>query len=94
MTKSTLDFKKVEALRKHMLLTTAYMAKALGVSRATYAGWVKGKPIRKANDENARNVLRGMFVVMKNHKWPTPEVAAATSEQRYNMLLEVMPKEE
>jgi len=44
-----LDFTKVEALRKHMLLTTRDMAELLGVSRMTYYGWVSGKPMRKTN---------------------------------------------
>ena len=51
MTKNLpLNFKKVEALRKHMLLTTSNMAELLGISRMTYYGWVKGKPVRAKND--------------------------------------------
>ena len=51
MAKLPLDFKRVEALRKHMLLTTGNMAEILEVSRMTYYGWVKGKPVRRKNDE-------------------------------------------
>jgi DNA-binding XRE family transcriptional regulator len=46
MTPKPLDFRKVEALRKHMLLTTSDMSELLKVSRMTYYGWVKGKPLR------------------------------------------------
>ena len=52
MSKFPLDFSKVEALRRHMLLTTSDMAEVFGVSRMTYYGWVKGKPLRKANEAN------------------------------------------
>ena len=45
--RAPLDFKKVEALRKHMLLTTSNMAELFTISRMTYYGWVKGKPVRK-----------------------------------------------
>ena len=68
-----LDFTKVEALRKHMLLTTGNMAQLLDVSRMTYYGWVKGKAIRKKNDEKVRDVLRQMLAML-SEGWPQPEV--------------------
>jgi len=89
-----LDFIKVEALRKHMLLTASQMATFLGVSRVTYGGWVKGKPIRKGNDANARAALRTMFTVIQDHQWPMPEVIAMTPKLRYETLLELTTKEE
>ena len=73
MAKLALDFKKVEALRRHMLLTTSNMAELLGVSRMTYYGWVKGKPVRKKNDERVRDMLRKLLVTMENG-WPMPEL--------------------
>jgi len=89
-----LDFAKVEALRKHMLLTTANMAKLLGVSRMTYYGWVKGKPIRKSNDEKVREVLKQLLMVMSDHNWPTPEVIALDQSQRLERLLAILDKPE
>ena len=61
MAKLPLDFKRVEALRKHMLLTTGNMAEILEVSRMTYYGWVKGKPVRRKNDERVRDTLRKLL---------------------------------
>ena len=90
----SLDFVKVEALRKHMLLNGLQMAKILGVSRVTYSGWVKGKPIRKGNDAKARLALRGLFTVITDHEWPMPEVIAMNPKQRFDALLELLPKEE
>ncbi len=87
---STLDFNKVEALRKHMLLTTGHMAKAIGVTRVTYSGWIKGKPIRKGNDAKVRKVLRKMFSVLTEHSWPKPEIIAMTPAQRLTTLLELL----
>ena len=93
MPNSSLDFTKVEALRKHMLLTTTHMAKVLGVSRITYSGWVKGKAIRKANEARVRSKLKELFAVLADQSWPQPEVIAMPSEQRFNMLLELMDKD-
>lgn len=89
-TPKPLDFAKVEALRKHMLLTTADLADLLGVSRMTYYGWVQGKPMRKANDENVRKLLRKMLVIVRDHSWPPPDVIAAGQKQRKQRLMEVL----
>lgn len=91
--KQPLDFSKVEALRKHMLLTTADMADLLGVSRMTYYGWVRGKTLRKANDDVVRGMLRKLLDVMTAHHWPMPEVIAATQKQRKERLLEILNSE-
>jgi DNA-binding transcriptional regulator YiaG len=88
--KPPLDFTKVEALRKHMLLTTQDMSELLGVSRMTYYGWVKGKPIRKSNDEHVRTMLRRLLAVMSEHGWPTPEVIASDQKQRKERLVEML----
>lgn len=90
MPKSPLDFDKIEALRKHMLLTTTHMAKVLGVSRVTYSGWVSGKPIRKGNDEKVRGKLKQLFLVLTEKEWPQPEVIAMTGPQRLTKLLELL----
>jgi DNA-binding XRE family transcriptional regulator len=85
-----LDFKKVEALRKHMLLTTRDISQLLGVSRMTYYGWVKGKPIRKSNDDSVRIMLRRLLFVMTKHSWPMPEVIASDQKQRMERLVEIL----
>jgi DNA-binding transcriptional regulator YiaG len=90
MPKPPLDFAKVEALRKHMLLTTQDISELLGVSRMTYYGWVKGKPIRKSNDEHVRTMLRRLLAIMSNHGWPTPEVIASDQKQRKERLVELL----
>jgi DNA-binding XRE family transcriptional regulator len=88
-----LNFKKVEALRKHMLLTTSNMAELLGVSRMTYYGWVKGKPVRKKNDDKVRDILRKMLSIL-NDGWPQPEVIALEQKQRFERLLEIFKENE
>jgi DNA-binding XRE family transcriptional regulator len=90
MTPNTLDFSKVEALRKHMLLTTSDMSELLGVSRMTYYGWVKGKPLRSANDEKVRRLLRQMLTLIRDHHWPPPDVIAAEQKQRKQRLVEML----
>ena len=88
--KPGLDFTKVEALRKHLMLTTADMAKLLGVSRMTYYGWVKGKAMRKANDEAVRSMLRRLLTVVTEEGWTSPEVIAMNSNQRLDRLKETL----
>jgi len=87
-----IDFTKVEALRKHMLLTTNDMASAFGVSRMTYYGWVRGKPLRKSSDEAVRTVLKRLLSVMVDDKWPTPDVIAMEQKQRKERLDELMKR--
>jgi hypothetical protein len=81
------DFKHVEALRKHMLLTVTHMAKLLDVSRITYSGWVNGKAIRKTNIVKVRRRLKQMLAEVETG-WPQPEVIAMTGAQRAKVLLE------
>jgi DNA-binding XRE family transcriptional regulator len=88
-----LDFTKVEALRKHMLLTTGNMAELFDVSRMTYYGWVKGKPIRQKNDDKVREILRKLLSLM-SEGWPQPEVIALEQKYRFQRLLEILGKEE
>ena len=86
-----LDFKKVEALRKHMLLTTSNMSELLGVSRMTYYGWVKGNKIRKNNDKKVRTTLKELLDLMTDGR-PQPEVIAMEPKYRFERLLEVLKK--
>ena len=88
-----LDFTKVEALRKHMLLTTGNMAELLGVSRMTYYAWVKGKPIRKKNDIKDRDILRQLLALM-TEGWPQPDVIALEQKYRFQRLLEILDKQD
>lgn len=94
MPNAPLNFDNVEALRKHMLLTVTQMAKILTTSRVTYSGWVKGKPIRKGNDTKVRLILRKMMEVMTKQEWPSPDIIAMTSAQRFDSLVELMKEGE
>lgn len=93
MTPKPLDFAKVEALRKHMLLTAQDMSELLGVSRMTYYGWVRGKALRKANDEVVRAMLKRLLAVMTDHGWPMPEVIAASQKQRKERLVAILSQQ-
>ena len=84
-----LDFTKVEALRRHMLLSVRDIAMVLGVSRMTYYGWLKGKPLRKSNDAKVREKVRKLLEIMKEG-WPQPEVIALESVSRRQRLLELL----
>jgi DNA-binding XRE family transcriptional regulator len=88
--KTPIDFSKVEALRKHMLLTTKDMSELLGVSRMTYYAWVRGGTLRKSHDESVRIVLRKLLGVMTQHKWPKPEVIASDQKQRRERLMQLL----
>ena len=90
MTPNSLDFTKVEALRKHMLLTTRDMAELLGVSRMTYYGWAQGKPMRRTNQLYVRSMLKRLLAVMTDHGWPMPEVIAADQKIRKERLIELL----
>lgn len=90
MTKIAIDFIKVEALRKHMLLTVQDMADLFGTTRATYYSWLRGKPIRKSNNEVVRVMLKRLLRVMTEHAWPMPEVIAADQKQRKERLQQIL----
>ena len=76
-----------------MLLTTGNMAELLEVSRMTYYSWVKGKPIRKKNDEKVRDTLRNLLALM-TEGWPQPDVIALEQKYRFQRLLEILNKED
>ena len=81
-----IDFTKVESLRRHMLLRNKDMAELMGVTRMTYFGWAKGKPLRNKNDAKVRSTLRLMLIILNEHKWPQPQVIAMEPEERFNEL--------
>lgn len=86
MPKQALDFTKVEALRKHMLLTVGDMSRLFGVSRQTYYSWLDGGKLRHTSDDRVRRVLRRLLTIMTEHKWPTPDVIAADQRDRVKRL--------
>lgn len=92
MTPNPIDFKKVESLRRHMLLTANDMSSLFGVSRMTYYGWIRGKPPRKGNDGTVRTVLKQLLAVMVDDKWPVPEVIAMGQPQRKERLDELLKR--
>jgi excisionase family DNA binding protein len=85
-----LDFGKVEALRKHMLLTVQQLCKLFGVSRMTYYSWLKGKNIRHHNDAKVRRVLKVLLATMHQHEWPTPDVIGSSSVERFQKLKDII----
>jgi hypothetical protein len=69
------------------------MAELLEVSRMTYYGWVKGKPIRQKNDGKVREILRKMLSIL-NDGWPQPEIIALEQKERFKRLLEIFKENE
>ncbi len=87
---TTLDFKKVDVLRRHLMLTTTEMAEVFGVSRITYYNWVNGTPLREKNLTHARKVIRKLLAIVKQYNWPTEEVRQLGQKQRLERLLALM----
>jgi len=83
----SVDFNKVEALRKHMLITTREMAELFGVSRVTYYGWVRGQSIRPKNVEQVTSMVRILLSIIRDHQWPTREVVGLAQAMRKHRLL-------
>lgn len=76
------SFDKIDALRRHMLLTHTQMARLLGVSRVTYYNWKKvGHPAER-NVTKTRAILKELLRVMLEHEWPSPAIVAADQDQR------------
>jgi DNA-binding transcriptional regulator YiaG len=90
MTNKPLDFSQIDTIRRRMLLTVQDIAELFGVTRATYYGWLKGKPLRKNNDEAVRVMLRRLLSVVSQHKWPSPTARAANQKQRRDMLVALL----
>lgn len=85
-----IDFAKVDALRKHMMLTTTNMAQLLGVSRMTYYGYVRGNAPQRAKAEKVRAALKKLLHIMAEYNWPTPDVMEMEQQDRVNRLSELM----
>lgn len=89
MNKPPLDFSKVEAVRKRMLLSQADMAKLLSVSRMTYYSWVCGKPLRKVNEDKVKRMLKKLLYAVAQG-WPMPEVHTMSVACRMQKLQEIL----
>jgi hypothetical protein len=87
---TSIDFSKIEALRKHMLLTAYNMAAIFGVSRVTYYSWVRGKGVRRHNTTKIRDEVKKLLNIIRDHQWPMPDVIAANQQERFAKLLELM----
>jgi len=75
-------FDKIDALRRHMLLTHSQMARLLGVSRVTYYSWRKvGHPAERSAPRT-RAILKDLLRVMTEHEWPSPAVVAMDPDDR------------
>jgi len=74
-----------------MLLTTSNMAELLEISRMTYYGWVKGKPVRRNNEDRVRRTLRILLKAMEGG-WPQPEIISIEQKNRFKRLLELLDK--
>jgi DNA-binding XRE family transcriptional regulator len=77
-----LAFGRIDALRRHMLLTKTQMARLLGVSRVTYHAWEKAGGPSRRSIMYARAVLKELLRVMVEHEWPTQTVVAMDQEDR------------
>lgn len=82
----TIDFQKIEALRKHMLLTVESMVKIYGTTRVSYYNWLKGKHMRATTARHIRNVTKQLAICVAQHNWPNEMVFVANQAERLEML--------
>lgn len=87
-----LDFAKLDALRRHMLLTVGSMVAILGTSRVSYYNWLKHGIKRKKTAEKIRKIVRSLVVCVSQHNWPDEAVFVANQAQRLKMLQELLEK--
>lgn len=87
MTPKAIDFTKVEALRRHMLMTHGQMAQVLGVSRMTYHNWLRGGSVAKQREDAVKRAIRKLITVMNEHNWPSEDVSTLSSADRHARLL-------
>lgn len=89
-TSKPLDFAKIDALRKYMLLTVENMCVLFGCSRVAYYNWLKGAKVRKAKNEQVRVVVRKLMTLVANKDWPNGDVFVATQANRLKLLQAVL----
>lgn len=85
-----LDFAKVDALRKHMLLTVGSMVVLLGTSRVSYYNWLKHGIKRKKTSEQIRKAVRTIVAAVAQSNWPNEATYVANQSQRLEMLQEMI----
>jgi len=85
-----LDFAKVDALRKHMLLTVGSMVVLLGTSRVSYYNWLKTGIKRKKTSDQIRKAVRKLVAVMTENGWPNEAAYVANQSERLTMLQEMI----
>ena len=84
------DFSKLEDLRKHMMLSVSDVAKLYGVSRTTYYGWMKGKPMRKRSQDRVNMIVRYLLDILVTHDWPSAEHRVLTAKSRFAALCDLI----
>ena len=85
-----IDFAKVDALRKHMLLTVASLCTLLGSSRVSYYGWLKGTLPRATTAKHIREVVRKLVACVSHEGWPGPAVFVSSQPERLIMLQDLL----
>lgn len=94
MSNQAIDFEKVEALRKHLMMTVNDMASILGVTRMTYYAWVRGTQPRPGNIAAVKLMLRRLLAIMTEHAWPTQEVIIMSQPERLAYLKELLDQQQ
>jgi len=89
MTHKPLDLKKIEVLRRQMMLTVGNFTELLGVSRATYYNWLKAHEMRHDNHAKMVATVRTLLAIMVDHNWPTPDVIGMAQRDRFTKLKEI-----
>lgn len=89
-TAKPLDFEKIDALRRHMLLTVDSFVKLAKTSRVSYYNWMKGQPIRPTTAARVRKVVRSFAELASDGAWPNAAVYVATQAERLKMMQETL----
>lgn len=87
-----IDFQKIEALRKHMLLTVDSMVKVYGTTRVSYYNWLKGKHMRATTAAHIRKVTKQLAICVAQHNWPNEMVFVASQAERLELLQNLIAK--
>jgi hypothetical protein len=87
-----IDFEKIEALRKYMLLTVDSMVKVYGTTRVSYYNWLKGKHMRATTAAHIRKVTKQLAICVAQHNWPNEMVFVASQAERLELLQNLIAK--
>lgn len=85
-----IDPKKIDALRRHMLLTVASICTIFGTSRVSYYGWLKGTGMRDTTAKRIRDIMRKLVSCVSHYNWPDPAVFVASQAERLIMLQDLL----